>query len=650
MVGLPKKEDFILRKKEYSALLSMARDAVKSSHGTSVNVIGDEGCGKDRLLSVVGDELLVEHDVYEVRCSPFFKKDPYRALLELMKQVTGKYSDENVYAEVIGKVPESGADFHKALEHFRQILLSKPAVYLINNGDNIDRESADFFEKEISPRVGDSACFFAFSGNKRMFSQGENIVLGNLTQKQAIEFAKHVVAKRHPEAELSDTITQELFRISEGNPLFISELVKSMHVKHGRFDLPKDVPSNLKTILLKNARHLPNELQKVLEMYSLMHSVAVMAPILDSKYYVPHMEALRDKGFLRPDFEFASDLLQSSVAASMDPGEKQEICTSLAKAAEQRGMADHLAIFEYYRNGILDTENRKRALEHAEAHVQKTGYLYLIRDEFYKDVLALAHDPLPEQRRIVGMMLYRLAYSISHAEVSIENMQRTFKIAERSRSLLKREDVECRALAQMANALTSMGHLEMQIENKENAMHHLTEGKGLYELARKKAQEANQALYYLLISTKYADALSIQCNEPYAARKMLKQIEKELPDLISRMEENFGSRAIIALFYKSSAEALQRTGKQDLPLALKNIEIGLKKSEEIGYDEGILMCKATKAEILFKMGEFEMAKELAQMALQYIEENGVNAAEVEDDMRNLISQIDSTPPYSSFIQ
>ena len=115
------------------------------------------------------------------------------------------------------------------------------------------------------------------------------------------------------------------------------------------------------------------------------------------------------------------------------------------------------------------------------------------------------------------------------------------------------------------------------------------------------------------------------------------KVEKELLNLQPRMEQNQGNNAIIALIYKSIAEALQYTG--ELENALINVEIGLAKSQEVKYGEGILFCMATKAEILFKMGQIHEAAILARDSLEMMEKESISAIEIENDMKKLLASI-----------
>jgi len=644
IVGFEKKEEFVLRKDELDSLVARARASIlQKENGAAINIIGDEGSGKDKLLTLVGVELQDGHEVYEIRCSPFFKKDPYRALFELMKRVMNAYSDDELFTRAIGRTPESGSDFSNALDYFRQMLLENPAAYLINNGDNIDRESADFFGK-LAPDFVKAGCFAAYSGSSGIFPEAEDVVLKNLTKEKSVEFAKLVAHKCHPQAELPNHVAEEIFRRSCGNPLFISELVKSLDTRYGRLAFRKAVTGNLKDIMLKNVHEgLSEGLQEAIERYSLMHSVALMAPLIDPDAG-SNMKLMRDSGFLRGDFEFASDILQNALAGSMDPRKRQEICTELANAAEAAGMADHLAIFQYYRNSRLTQENRRKALNHADDYVKEKGFLYLIADDFFDEAIAVADTRKKEQRFILGIMLYRKTIVLmaectddEHPE-KIERMAGLLGLARKSHEYLKGHEIEYKALLQAARSLSYLAYFEM-LEQKGHAesREKLAQSKALFEQSKEMAFLAKDTAYFLACSSSFSHSLIYHHKNPAGAYIMLSDTENRYGQLPQGgKEDNIPSR--VANLYLTMADAAQMGG--DYEVAADKIERALEKNTELGYTEGIAYSLGVKAKILHGRGDFRNAKAFAQQTLDMVRDKRILAVDFEKDMKKIIEAVE----------
>lgn len=637
VVTFAPKEDYILRENELEALQGMAESCIgRMGKGIAISVIGDEGSGKDRLLSLLSSRLSDEHLTYEVRCSPFFEKDPYRALFELMKKAYSAVSDEELFRKAIGKSPESGKEFSELLEAFRARLTKAPAAYIINNGDNIDEESKDFFRR-LAPGIISAGCFMAYSGDGSIFPSGDAMMLEDLDEERAIEFANELVERHHPGCEMHGDTAREIFALSRGNPLYISELVKSLVARNNRLAIGKKQSNDLTNLMLKNVEKiLTGKLHGVLEEYALMHSVPLMAHLVDREAEL-RLQILREKGILREDYEFSSGLLRKALADSIDKERKMDFCTRLAKAAEGEGMDDHRAIFEYFKEGRRTGETRLRALEHADRHVNEVAYIYLIRDQFYEDAIELADISDPQQRRFCGLMLHRKSYLVSKLSNDEGDIMRSLQLAEESLRYLKGTGEEYKAMVHKAAALCRLGRTMKAARGQSRDSEGMFErGKSLFEESRELALRHGKVNAYLAITNTYAGNLIGHCKEPEAALDMLRKTEERLGKL-PPLEVNILNSALSAMFDKMVGDAAQYLGRFDY--ALENLELGLVKSEKAGFSQGILFCKGTQAEVYLKMGELDKAEETANRTLEIMGEQGIFDPEVDVDMRRILDDI-----------
>ncbi|MCI0504074.1 hypothetical protein L0Y65_05185 [Candidatus Micrarchaeota archaeon] len=625
-IGKGEREEFVLHSKELEKICRMVRER----DGIALNVIGEAGSGRDRLLSLVAEEFAGE--CHELRCSPLFKKDPYRALLELMKKVGGFYSD----GELFNWAGEG--DFPAMLARFQSRLVESPAIYIINNGDNIDRESAAFFAA-IGQDFAKNRCSAIYSGSSRLFPDGEDFEVNGLLQEEAHVFARQLAKKHHPGARLPDAILGEVFAKSGGSPQFISELVKAMEDDGlGRLRFRRRMPEGLRDIMLSNLHvGLSPALYEALETYSLMHSTAVMAPLVDGDAR-ENLDILRDKGFLGADYEFVNAMLQGALSDSMDPRKKERISLRLAEAAEAAGMKNGIAIFEYYRNAERTPENRAKALMHAERHVNSVSFFYLIRNEFFDDAIMLADLSDQGQMRICGNMLHRKAYLISKLGNDRKTIEKNLELLEKAFEYLAGSGEGYKILTQMGAATCRLGRLEIEEGNMAGGDRRLGEGKRLFERAREEALKAGRVDAYLAISNSFSGNLTIYCKEPRAALELLEETGAMLGTL-APLPKTPQNQAFLAMLDKMHAEAAKELGMYDV--ALDKLADALAKSEEAGYSQGVLYCRATEAQVYLRMGELDDAERLAGYCMDFMRDNNLEDAEVKKDMDAVLEDVET---------
>ena len=624
VVGFGGREEFVLRKKELAALSRML-----DYGGGAINVLGGAGSGRDRLVSLLASNL-GERRIVEVRCSPLCRKEPYRALFELVKRAGGLFTDRELMESA------RGAQFSGMLDGFGERLLMRPSVYLINNGENIDAESAEFLGR-LSPRLEGAGCVMVFSGPSRIFSAGRDFTVGELEAAEAEAFAGWLAKKHHPGSPLPKKALGEVLERSGGNPQSIAEMVKAMEEDElGRLRLPRKLPHTLKEIMLGNVhRALSPELQDALARYSLMHSVALMAPLCDAGAE-SSMAALRDKGFLGEDLEFSSEMLRRAVSESVDPRRKQEISLSLARAAEEAGMDDDLAVFGYYGGSERTRENRAKALAHAERHVGNVAFFYLVRNEFFDDAIALADLSDDEQRRICGSMLYRKAYLLSKAGNDMKTMEMRLDILEEALEYLDGTGEDHKVLAQMAATQCKLGRMLHEEESdRAESERRLTDGKRLFRMAMEEALRAGRVDCFISYANSFAGNLAVLCREPGAAMDVLGEAESRLAGLppLEPTPRNLSYLAMMDKMYAEAAKEMGMTG-----FALEKLASALEKSERAGYAQGVLYCRATEAQVYLNAGDDEKAVALAEFCMDYMSKQGLEDAEVRADMDEVLKR------------
>lgn len=656
-----KKKQDRLRQKEHDELVDKAGVCMRwAGYGASINVIGETGSGKDRLLSQVADTLRDSGcRTFEVQCKALYRKEPYRALFELMKNVCGVYSDEQLFREFIGKKPESGKERKELLDKFSERLLEEPTAFIINNGDNIDLESRNFFD-ELGPALVAKGCFAVFSGSSetedpnrsRLFSSGEDMVLENLSVEQAKEFAKKVAHKHHPGADLHERELNKIVETSRGNPLFISELVNAMEPEYRRLRFRGKIPKYLRDAVIRTVQDtLTHELQAVLAKYALMHSVPHMAPLMDPEAR-KHMHALAEHGFLTPEFEFSSSMLKKELLKKvlkkwMDSRERQDLCTAMAKAAEAAGMDDHFVIFEYYKDGRLTPENRMKALEHAYNYVLKKGFLYLVleeSEELFEDAIAVADRRYKAQKRILGLMhnwkaiVLMADYSDDEHSEKIGRMNELLELARKSYDYLEGHKEEYKPLVQVARALSYIAYFEtLELGDEKAAREKLNESRELFEHARRMSLQAGDIANYIGIASNYSHSLIHHHKAPVESFQMLHSTGQEIPQLLSGIEIDRPTKSRIANLYLAIAEAALEC--KDHKLARENIEIAIERSKEIDYEEGLAYSLGVKAKILYADNDPWHARDFAAETLELAGDSRIISADFKRKMNSIIEAV-----------
>jgi hypothetical protein len=580
-----------------------------------------------------------EYECHEIRCSPFYKKDPYRTLFELMKKVYPVFTDEDLFKHTIGKRPESGAEFDTMLKEFAITLLSTPAAYLMNNGENIDRESADFFSK-FGEQIAECGSMLVYSGPKALFEDARDMALANLGQRKAVEFTKILADKFHPKCELSDHVAHQIYFRSKGNPLHISELVKLLRPEFGKLKLKGDISGDLKNTMLRNFHeNLDTNMQAILHMYSLMHSVPTMAPLLDAGYQ-ENMEVLREKGFLGDDYEFSSELMKDAVSESMHPGEKQLLAERLAHVAESTGMGDHRIIFDYYRHAQRTPQNRLKALEHADKHINETGFLYLVQETLFDEAIEIADMNDEEQRINLGKMLYRKAiylnaqYADDRHPDKVKRMQSLVDIARKSEECLAGHEIEYKAKLQSGMALSYLAYFKkLEGSEKKEVRAMLEESQRLNEKSRQMAYAAKDIVYYLAASSSFSHSLIYHHDNPGSAYIMLIDAEStfkrikdwsQISDIMPR----------VANIYMNQAEAKHMMGDNlaAFDLIIKSLDI----HKNIDYVEGLCYSLGIKAKILAGLNDMWEARELAKQTLKLVEGKDILGEDFINDMNKIV--------------
>jgi len=637
MVEFGQSDEFILRDEELADLVGLSRLSIGRG-GAVVNIVGESGCGRDRLLSIFAQHIGSEFDCYEIRCSPFYKKDPYRTLFELMKKVYPAFTDESLFIGAIGKIPESGAEFDKMLKVFQEKLESAPAAYLINNGDNIDRESADFFARAAN-KIAEAGSMLAFSGGQPLFEEGRIMPLINLGKSRSIEFARVLAGKFHPGCELSDYVANQIFERSQGNPLHLSELVKLLKPEFGKLKITGDISGDLTNTMLRNFHeNLDSEMQGILQMYSLMHSVPTMAPILDPDHK-QHMEAFLEKGFLGVDLEFSSQLMRDAVCESMLSGEKELLAEKLASIAQSMGMNDQI-IFDYCRQAQRTPENRLKALEHADKYINETGLLYLVQERFFDEAIEIADVSDESQRHFLGMMLYRKAiylnaqYADDMHPDKINRMQSLVDIARKSEECLSGHRIQYKAKLQVGMDLSYLAYFEkLEGADKKEVSGKLDESRRIIEESREMALRAGDMVYFLAASSSFSHCLIHHHENPGSAYLMLKDTESSYK-LSGNKSGNSAVVMRVANLYLNLAEAAlmmdDYLGAMDLIAESLDLHKGIDYIEGLGYSLGI------KAKILAGMNDMWEARDLAMQTLKLVEGRDILGADFISDMKKII--------------
>ncbi|MFZ5482544.1 MAG: protein kinase domain-containing protein [Myxococcota bacterium] len=240
--------------------LDVLRDAVaalREGQGARIAVAGDAGIGKSRLFRELHDLAGRRNiPVYHGRAVPFGNDRPLPCTRDFVSDVLGIHADTGVagirerlarlaelgldegdvatigslYAMELGERREPGREamFAAAARLLRGLAADGPVIVLLEDLQYIDTLERDLFDTLLRAAEGEPILLMAswrgavpgdFRGRLR------EVQLGPLAPDQVIAMAADLLGA----ARLGPDLTRLVHRTTEGNPLYVEEVIKALH-------------------------------------------------------------------------------------------------------------------------------------------------------------------------------------------------------------------------------------------------------------------------------------------------------------------------------------------------------------------------------------------------------------------------------------
>jgi class 3 adenylate cyclase/tetratricopeptide (TPR) repeat protein len=245
------------------ARLRDALAAVRSGTGRLIEIVGEAGVGKTRLLEALREDATgfrAEHAI----CEAYAASTPYavwrellRALLAISRDVSDESLVQRLDDEVASRAPDLApwlpligmafdvdiestpevsmlaeknrrAKLHEVVGRFLEVMMSGPALIEIENAHHIDEASAELLAY-LCGKLADRAWLFAVAGRTATTdldaadSQLIRINLQPLDPEDTLQVAKLATAQQPLPMHMLEVIAKR----SGGNPQFLQDLVRA---------------------------------------------------------------------------------------------------------------------------------------------------------------------------------------------------------------------------------------------------------------------------------------------------------------------------------------------------------------------------------------------------------------------------------------
>jgi class 3 adenylate cyclase len=343
--GFERRQDapMVGREREMASLGAMFQRAVDERSCRMATVVADAGVGKSRLVAEFTGSLADQAAVIRGRCLPYGEGITFWPLLEAARDAAGieqddppevarqklaaLTDDEGVTARLSAAIGLSNEPFPMAetfwaARRFLEILgRQRPVVLVI---DDIHWAEATFLDLvgQLVESVEDASVLLLCTSRHDLLelhpdwatdANSQRVVLQPLTDADAAR----VVAGLLGEAGIAGEVQQRIVRASEGNPLFVEQLLSMMidtgalHNADGRWESTGDlsdvdVPPSIHALLAARLDLLGREERSVIEPASVIGvtfaqaAVAVLAPDPVRPKVPDHLASMARKQLVRP--------------------------------------------------------------------------------------------------------------------------------------------------------------------------------------------------------------------------------------------------------------------------------------------------------------------------------------------------------------
>jgi DNA-binding CsgD family transcriptional regulator len=435
---------FVGRKRELHKI-SQHMMLVGAGTGTAIAVVGEPGIGKTQLLTELAREHGSEARILSGTCHENQVQPPFHPLKQMLAQYvrelglsalreaagTGVRDLSTLVPQIAnqrGDAPSpagrSGAEqrmgiFESIADTLRSISKTAPLILILDNLHRADHETLSFlryFVTQIatfpvlvcvSYRTTETTESLLLSGLLAELPKVPGymrIALSGLTRE---EVGEYVSATLRPEAE---EIVDELYRVTEGLPLYVAELVRSWSDRGSLGDrLPEGIVESIRGRLgaLDEVSYEILSLGAIVGPSFLANTVLAMAgqseldKVLNTVAWAVDAGILVEAGPMR--FEFAHAFFRQVLLQEMPTAKRLRIHRSLVAIMDDAGQGDDISLLRHARQAIpiLPTQ------EYVEIAIRFAGQAY---DSFaFEESLRVAEEALEAVLGDLGVRAATLA-------------------------------------------------------------------------------------------------------------------------------------------------------------------------------------------------------------------------------------------------
>jgi DNA-binding CsgD family transcriptional regulator len=422
VLGSPGEPAELLERSQNLSTLEDALAAVlDSSRGRLVFVGGEAGVGKTTLVRTFCDQHAGSLRLLAGACDALFTPRPLGPLLDITRTTGGE----------LATLVEGGAKPHEVASALIQELETRsPTILVLEDVHAADEATLDVL-RLVGRRVEAAPVLIIATYRDDELDRAHplRIVLGELGPKSTLTRMKIEPLSPEAVAELAgprDIDAEELYRVTGGNPLFVTEVLAG----EGR------IPESIRDAVLARASRLSERARGLLD------AVAIVPPHADfwlieavAAEAMKHLDECLSSGMLAPDQDgvaFRHELARLAVEESLPPNRSVTLHRKALEAlADPPSGAPDLARLAHHAEGARDAA---AVLELAPKAAERAASLGAHREAAaqYERALRFAEGASPEVR---AQLLERRSFECYLTDQFVEAVAAQREVVELHRRL-----------------------------------------------------------------------------------------------------------------------------------------------------------------------------------------------------------------------
>lgn len=650
------KSDFVGREKELSTLADILKE-IKAGNGRTIMVRGEAGIGKTTFVERFADGNK-DVDFFSSKCSHYEHPQPYRPFTEIADKLLRRERESHKQdiietalqpvKRVRGVKPEIAKDniYRAFLDVFqRNTSSSKPLLIFIDDLHWADTSSLHLFHY-LARNVKKIPILLCGAYRLEYIDEDHplNEVISRLRHERLIETLELKRLTKDDIDELAGDMTgrtDEIYRITEGNPLFVGEILETLD-EMGDFSLP----TSIKEMVMQRLTDLSVPAEKVLKMGAVI-GAEFRGPLLqevigDIDIFLDGLDELIEKRIIREKrdqeeeiYEFDHKVIRQMVYENLTRSSRRVRHREIGKKLERYIHEDEEVVYDLSRHFYLGRVTDK-SFEYSLKAAERSEEMYAHEEtlKFYRYALDSGEKVKEEVKEDIGVdrtdilkALGDILKIIGEYDESIDYYQEGLKLTEGEEKAV--------FYGKMAEVLREKGSYERSLECCE---------KGLSLVGDKDVERdrlLNQKGWSVFRQGDYDKAIEIFKEEIELAKDLDVKDERaqSLHDLGSvylrkgdyERAEDFLQSAIGLRNKINDSEGLSDSlnnlgiiyyNKGELDKALEYYERGLDIDEELGNIRGISSRLNNLGLIYRDKGELKKALDYTETSLDIKEEIG----------------------------